>query len=1253
MRKSALLLIGILCISLNLNAQKFEWLYSNTTQFTGGPNNLVKSDAQGNTFIIGRYNGYIIHGNDSLQSAGGGSLAFFLTKIDPAGNRLWTKTFSPFNSSINDMCIDSNGFVYATLFCNSNLTYDDGDTTFNFPGLYSIVSFDNDGNVRWGMVHPFPASWQPVTASLQHSGFYTSGYSGICKINKDGIIEWTKIASPITIHFNGIECNDDNTLVVSGMPLTAGAFTLDTVSVTMANINADLAVFRMDTTGSVMWGKVLPNIVGGGSYYYQKEFLVSSTSEIYHLYLKDNGVLNYVFGNDTILNPFAPLASCGAVLKMDSNGDPLWASGAVYGQGNLYSFNDFVLNDDEDVVICGTTSSGLTVFGPFSFNEQGSGYSVFAAKVRSDGTYAWLKSDPRIGGTGAYDYAIGICEGLNNTTNIAGVKTLFLASSFHIGCLSDPNPDQGIFVANISENAEPVPLVEFDFYRDGLTVYFEEMIENGTNYQWSFGNSQTSANHNPSHSYASPGSYNVCLTASNNCGTGSKCIQLVLEGLDKVIPDQVASSGYHKLQIKGGFATDPTLVKFIRTGSPDIIPDTLRKTNSGLLEVNVKLVQADIGFYDLVYHSPSFSDTLINALMVEPADSLKPFVTVTGPAIVRPNTWAQMRITVTNPSNVSYYGIPVYITLPPNMETFLTGTATNDTATQNLTQLIGTHFAMVYNSDFSDSLLFSGLLISEIQPGESRTITLFVRAPVTQTNIIRAYVAGSYFSAADLAAMDLRVMTACNFLPKCVQCALDLLGLVPAAGCGVGVFNLGCAIGGKPFKGASASDYFFNIALNASSALLSCATGVGGPQSIFSSISNTMAGGILADFANSVAGAAGTCVGSNGCDPFDSDDWVLFTSNSFDPNYKTGPQGFTPENFINKNDILDYTIHFENLDTATAPASEVFIIDTLDVNLLDLSTFAFTGFGQTDSVVNFNVPLTEFATEINLQPGKNAILRVSGVLDTLTGAIRWAFRSLDPLTTELAPLLNDGFLNPNVSPPEGEGFVSFKVKLKNNVSHLQQVNNTALIYFDNNAPIITNVYLNTIDTVKPTSSVLPLPINSNDTVFTLKWTGFDADAGINRYDIFVSENDSPYVKLISLTSRDSVVFYGTNGSKYEFYSIARDHARNIEDAPVNPDINPDASTTITVGVPEAIDDAGFNLYPNPADGMVFVNFESNLNDASTIIISDMIGKDQMRIPTSGQKKMYSIDISKLNAGIYSVRLIADEPKKSKQFIKLP
>lgn len=1236
-----------------LNAQKFEWMKNSPTSWNNGNRIFTKTDAMGNIFVSGSFSGYLVNGNDTIWSYQS-QMCSYLSKYDASGNHLWSKPFGPINGVPQDICIDSGGNLFMSLVLNNSITYIDDDTTFDFVGgLYCLVSFDNNGAFRWGKVHPTQSWVMSVTASFQYPGFYSGSGNALYRFDTDGNVVWLKTTSGTGFLFRGVQCNDANTLIACGiLEGSAGTVTLDTVSVSLSTAYADMAFFRLDTAGNGLWGKAFPNIASAATWNKVHNLLVTPASEFYYLYIKPNGPINYVWDSDTIFNPYCPACEYNAVVKFDANGNVLWARNGFLGDGGLSGFYDFTMNSSGDVFIIGTTVSANNYFGNAYYNNfygLAAYHTLLVGKINSQGTYGWLKSDYRLRGQLVYNHVTGISSGLNNTVNIVGRRTIGLAPSFNLGCLMDSTSTSSgtdYFLVSISENTEPVPVVDFDVQVDGLTVFMENRTADGGSYYWTFGDGQSSGLANPSHTYSTVGSYNVCLTSENSCGQSQQCKNVVIEGIGKVIPNRMANSGYHKLQIKGGFSSDPTLVKFVKSGSPDIISDTLRRTNTGLVEVNIKLLQADPGNYDLVYQSPTLNDTLFNAITIEASDSLQPYVTVTGPGVVRPNVWGQIRITVTNPSNVSYYGIPVYVTLTPNVETFLPYTAYIDSATSAFIPQIGSQFAMVYNSDTTDSSLFTALLIAEIQPYESRTITIFIKAPVSQANVIRTYVGGSYFSAADLDAMGLRVSSACNFLPKCLDCVLDMLGFVPTVGCVTGALNLGCSIGGKPFKGASNSDYLYNILMSASSMALTCVTGAGGPKSIFEKISKTMAAGLLADFANGVTSTAGTCTGSDGCDPFNSDDWIMFTNSSVDPNYKSGPQGGSAANFINKEDILEYTIHFENLDTATAPAAEVVVVDTLDVNALDLSTFSFTGFGQTDSTINFNVPSKNFITEIDLQPSKNAILRVAGSLDTLTGVVRCSYRSLDPLTTEIAPVLNDGFLNPNVSPPEGEGFVSFKVKPKNNVTHLQQINNTATIYFDNNAPMATNVQLNTIDTVSPSSNMLPLPANSIDTVFTLKWTGFDADAGISNYDIYVSENDSPYVKLIALIKKDSILFTGNNGSKYEFYSIARDHARNIEQPPPNPEQNPDAVTTIVVGLEEFADRPQVQLYPNPVSDHLTLLCDRNIQE---VIVSNMEGKQYIRQTVNN--RMIKLNTALFPAGVYTVEIITKNHSLYRKMVK--
>jgi hypothetical protein len=64
--------------------------------------------------------------------------------------------------------------------------------------------------------------------------------------------------------------------------------------------------------------------------------------------------------------------------------------------------------------------------------------------------------------------------------------------------------------------------------------------------------------------------------------------------------------------------------------------------------------------------------------------------------------------------------------------------------------------------------------------------------------------------------------------------------------------------------------------------------------------------------------------------------------------------------------------------------------------------------------------------------------------------------------------------------PASHGFVSFKVKLNNNINLGTAIENTAYIYFDFNAPIVTNTAINTIDIL---TSKQMVELNENLSVY--------------------------------------------------------------------------------------------------------------------------------------------------------------------------
>lgn len=147
--------------------------------------------------------------------------------------------------------------------------------------------------------------------------------------------------------------------------------------------------------------------------------------------------------------------------------------------------------------------------------------------------------------------------------------------------------------------------------------------------------------------------------------------------------------------------------------------------------------------------------------------------------------------------------------------------------------------------------------------------------------------------------------------------------------------------------------------------------------------------------------------------PADNRDWeTQIVRGSFDPNDKA----VTPSGTIQRTDTLQYTIRFQN--TGTDTAFNIRVVDSLNANL-DIATFIPAGASH---------PYT-----YNLGQG----------------TVEFAFNNI---------LLPDS----NVNEPGSHGFVKFKIRPLSTAGGGTAITNRAGIYFDFNAPVITNTVTNTI-----------------------------------------------------------------------------------------------------------------------------------------------------------------------------------------------
>lgn len=271
---------------------------------------------------------------------------------------------------------------------------------------------------------------------------------------------------------------------------------------------------------------------------------------------------------------------------------------------------------------------------------------------------------------------------------------------------------------------------------------------------------------------------------------------------------------------------------------------------------------------------------------------------------------------------------------------------------------------------------------------------------------------------------------------------------------------------------------------------------------------------------------------------------------SDDPNDIIGPSGFGSEGFVSPDQTFDYTIHFENKPTATAPAQTVTISQQLDSDL-DLSTFELGRFGFGDLAVEPPAGRQFFSTRVDARATRGVLVDVQAELNSSTGVVTWTFSSVDPQTLDIPSDVLAGFLPPNTSAPEGEGFVSYRIRPKSGADTGTSIDAKATVVFDTNAPLDTLAIFNTTDTGAPTSQVNQLPAVTNSREFTVTWSGADdsGGSGLAAFDVFVSDNNGPFFPLALGTTITTTNFTGEFGHKYAFFTVATDHVGLRQETP--------------------------------------------------------------------------------------------------------
>lgn len=758
----------------------------------------------------------------------------------------------------------------------------------------------------------------------------------------------------------------------------------------------------------------------------------------------------------------------------------------------------------------------------------------------------------------------------------------------------------------------PVPM--FDTFVSGNQVLVNNHSQNVSSFSWNFGDGTTSASLvNPTHTYASVGEYTVCLTVQNTCGTDQLCKQVTIAGLQSITPNLAASNGFAFMQANGyGFANGDALVlRHSLTGTTYTPIDTNFISSYRLLN-HFKFNNAETGLYDVILHSATAADTLFGAFRISAPNNLPPVVTISGRTQIRTNRRNGQTITISNPSNNAIFLYPLSLKIPSALDVTLNVPVYNDPLVPEGVQAVSNTVFYPYSNAQGEASNVALLGIPNIPPEGSISIPISIVA--TEDDCYEIEVS-EYMNEIDAPEVD------CDFVGPQGQCLLAIAGLFPVISCGVSTFKLTCSVE-EMLRYNPTSTIVFDLMENFGGAVADCIASVS-PQFAVAQVLEKI------DEVMDLQGLVEDCGNLDNVEEVEDESREICSSSSYDPNAKEGKQGRTPENYVNRNEVLNYAIFAENLAAATLPAAEVSITDTLDLSTLNLNSVEIQEIHIADSVYKVEARGSYYAADLDFQNADGAYkVRYTYALDTLSGVMKHRFLTLDTNTYDLPEDPLQGFLQPNVIDNEGEMAVYFTVKPKTELVHLTEIQNKASIVFDANAPILTQTWINTIDTIPPQSAISAVSQDSDGFV-TLHFSSYDAHALTKDYFLSVSENNGPFQLRFLSIKEDSLVFEGNPSTYYQFKIQARDYANNLE--PEHSSV--DAEIALVTGI-NRVSAQSLVIYPNPGSGTIQLLFAEEIKHAEVQFV-DMYGRIAKTLAAQNGRVLQA-DISDLAAGLYSV-----------------
>jgi len=120
--------------------------------------------------------------------------------------------------------------------------------------------------------------------------------------------------------------------------------------------------------------------------------------------------------------------------------------------------------------------------------------------------------------------------GDGNTSTAQNPTHTYAAAGTYTVCLTASNACGSDSTCSSVTVSCAAPVAAWSNTNQNLSASFTDLSTVApSSWLWDFGDGSTSTMQNPNHTYAAPGTYTVCLTVSNPCGSDSSCTPVTID----------------------------------------------------------------------------------------------------------------------------------------------------------------------------------------------------------------------------------------------------------------------------------------------------------------------------------------------------------------------------------------------------------------------------------------------------------------------------------------------------------------------------------------------------------------------------------------------------------------------------------------------------------------------------------------------------------------------------------------------------